>query len=211
MANNLPNELIREILLPVLDVPNDMLRDLSDTSPFWRPSHISTSSLVAVCKTWMDIATPLLYHVVILRSKAQAYALARTLRKHKELGAHIKKFRVEGAYGASMRTIITEAPNITDLCISFDIRSSDSVKGLCSSLSLINPRCLVVLDALEERTNTSCKDLAAKITSCLKTWTNMVSELFVHSSSATEVQYRLRLRSTSGYPPIICSQLSMIK
>jgi hypothetical protein len=94
---------------------------------------------------------------------------------------------VEGGYGAAMRTIITSAPNITDLCISLDIRSSDSVKGLCSSLSFINPRCVVVLDAHEARNNAPLKELVTKINSCLKTWTNMISALYVHSSNAAEV------------------------
>jgi hypothetical protein len=178
MVNNLPNELIREILLRVLDVPDEMFRDVSWTSnsPFSRPSHLSTSSVLAVCKTWMNVATPLLYRVVILRLKAQAHALGRILRKHKEFGIHIKKLRVEGGCGVSMRTIIASAPNITDLCISLDIRSSDSVKGLCTSLSLFNPHCLVVLHC-EERTNAPFKKLVAKISVCLRTWTNMVSEL----------------------------------
>jgi hypothetical protein len=175
MTNNLPIELIREILFLVLDVPDDMLRDVSSTSPFWRPSHLSTSSHLLVCQRWMKVATPFLYRVVILRSTAQAHALARTLRKRKELGAHLKKLRVEGGYGAAMRTVITSAPNITDLCIYLDIRSSDSVKGLCSSLSLINPRCVVLLECRERRSNAPLKELITELHSCFETWTNMVS------------------------------------
>jgi hypothetical protein len=99
----------------------------------------------------MNVATPLLYRVVILRSKAQAYALERILCTYKEFGIHIKKLRVEGGYGVSMHTIITSAPNVTDLCISLNVRSSDSVKRLCTSLSPINPRCVVVLDYRQKR------------------------------------------------------------
>jgi hypothetical protein len=130
----------------------------------------------------MNVATPLLYRVVILRSKAQAYALECTLRKHKEFGIHIKKLRVEGGYGAAMRTIITSAPNITDLCIVLDIRSIDNVNGLCNCLSFINPHCLVVIGSREERTNARLQKLVAKINVCLKTWTNTVSNHYIHSS-----------------------------
>jgi hypothetical protein len=177
---NIPNELISEILFPIFDIPDKMLRDISETSPFARPSHLSTSSILTVSKKWTDIAIPLLYRVVILRSKAQAFALDRTLRKHKEYGVYIKKLRVEGGYGPAMRTIITSGSNITDLCISLDIRSSDSVKGLCSSFSLINPRTLVVLDSPEKRDNKPLQELVAKINVSLKTWTNVVGNLYVH-------------------------------
>jgi hypothetical protein len=182
MINILPNELIREILFPVLDVPDEMLRDASMTSPFSHPSHVSAAIILTVCKRWMNIAIPLLYRVVILRSKAQACALERVLREHHEFGIYINKLRLEGSYGAAMRTIITSAPNITDLCISLDVRASDSVKGLCSSLSLINPRCLILLDSPEKRANGPLKELASKIKDCLKTWTNIVSKFYIHSS-----------------------------
>ena len=172
---SLPHELIREILFPIFDIPNDMIRDLSTISPFARPSHLSIASILPVCRTWMDIAIPLLYRIVILRSKAQALALERVLRGHKERGVYIKKLRVEGGYGAAMRTIITSAPNITDLCVSLNVRSSDSVKGLCGTLSLINPCCLVVLGPPEPRNNPPLRQLAAKINVCLTTWTELVS------------------------------------
>jgi len=174
--DNLPNELLREILLHVFDVPNEMFRDVSGISPFWRPSHVSTSFILGVCKRWMNVATPLLYHVVILRSKAQVYALERTLRKKKWLGSYIKSLRVEGGYGAAMRTIITSAPNIVQLCLSLSIRSSDSVKGLCSSLSLINPSCLVIPAAPEARSNAPLMRLLTKLNVCFRSWTNLVSQ-----------------------------------
>jgi hypothetical protein len=175
---NLPHELIREILFPIFDIPNDMIRDVSTPSPFARPSHLSIASILTVCKTWMNVAIPLLYRIVILRSKAQAFALERVLREHKERGVYITKLRVEGGYGTAMRTIITPTSNITDLCISLDVRSSESVKGLCGALSLINPSCLVVLES-ELRSNTSLRELAAKINVCLTTWTNLVSYLSI--------------------------------
>jgi hypothetical protein len=174
-ANDLPNELIREILFAVLDVPDEMFRDVSLTSPFWRPSHISTSSVLGVCKKWMNIAMPLLYRVVVIRSKAQAYALERTLRQRNGLGTHVKKLRVEGGYGAPMHKIIISAPNITCLCLSLDIRSSDNVKGLCSSLSFTNPSCLVVLTPRDHRANALLRELAATLGRCFGGWTNLVS------------------------------------
>lgn len=181
MADRLPNELIREILCPGFQVPNETLHDVSDISPFFRPSHQPCSLILLVCKRWMIVGTPLLYHIVILRSKAQAYALERTLRKNKELGPLVKKLRVEGGYGAPMRTIITSSPNIQDLVISLDLRSSDSVKGLLSSLSTINPTSLVILDPIskEAKVNAPLRQLSEKLIACFKTWSNLVSLRFV--------------------------------
>ena len=179
---NLPNELLREILFPLFDIPDDMMRDVSTPSPFARPSHLSIATILTVCKSWMDVAIPLLYRVVILRSKAQAFALEHVLREHKERGVYIMKLRVEGGYGAAMRTIITSTSNITDLCISLDVRSSDSVTGLCGTLSLINPCCLVVLESSEQRSNKPLRELAAKLNVCLIAWTRLVSYLYIHPS-----------------------------
>ena len=183
MLDNLPNELIGEILSPVLDIPNDMFREVSEPSPFSRPSHISASSIVGVCKTWMNVATPLLYRVVVLRSKPQAYALMNTLHKHKELGDHIKKLRVEGAYGPAMRVILHAAQNITDLCLSLDTRFSDEVNGLCSSLTSINPCCVVILAPTELRIDGPLPELVATLKVCLESWTNLVSQVRYCSSA----------------------------
>ena len=176
MLNDLPNELIREVLLPVLDIPDEMFRDTSDISPFSRPSHISASSILGVCKTWMSVGTPILYSIVVLRSKAQAYALMYTLCKHKELGQYIKKLRIEGGYGDAMCIIINAAPNVVDLCISLDIQAFDGVEGLCSSLASINPCCVVVLAPSEPRINLPSNKLAIKLSVCLRSWTNLVSK-----------------------------------
>jgi hypothetical protein len=175
MAQDLPCELIREILAPILNVPDKMFRDVtSEISPFARPSFVSSSSVVCICKAWMNVATSLLYQVVILRSKVQARALERTLRKNATLGRNIRKLRVEGGYCSAMRIIIASAPNITEFGILMDVRSTDSVNGLCSSLSSINPCHVVILDCLDTRRNAQLNELAEKLNLCLKSWTNMV-------------------------------------
>lgn len=128
----------------------------------------------------MIVGTPLLYHVVIIRSKAQAQALQRTLRKNKDLGNLIKKLRVEGGFGDAMRTILTSSPNIKDISLSIDLRSSDSVKGLLNALPTINPTHLAILDNLHKdtKTNAPVRQLSKKIMECFKTWTNLVSRGF---------------------------------
>jgi hypothetical protein len=43
---------------------------------------------------------------------------------------------------------------------------------------------LVVLDSPEQRSSKPLQQLVAKINVCLKTWTNVVRNLYVHSSAA---------------------------
>ncbi|KAJ6455953.1 hypothetical protein C8R47DRAFT_1228026 [Mycena vitilis] len=135
-----------EILSPALKVADDVFCDTSNVSPFANYSE-STSAYLLVCKSWLRVATPLLYNVVILRSKAQAKALSLVLAKNKQLGQFIKKLRVEGGYGAPMGIILESSPHISDLFLSLEIFSSDSTGGLCKGLPLINPTRLVLRDS----------------------------------------------------------------
>ncbi|KAF7326194.1 F-box domain-containing protein [Mycena kentingensis (nom. inval.)] len=143
--NSLPDELISEILSPALKVPDHVFSDTSTVSPFARYTE-STSAYLVVCKSWLRVATPLLYNVVILRSKDQAKALACALAGNRELGRFVKKLRVEGGYGAAMHTVLAAAPNITDMYLTFVVWTPDTVDGLCKGLSLINPSKLILRD-----------------------------------------------------------------
>ena len=178
MQENLPNDLIREILQSFLGVSDEMFGSVSPISPFSSPDHISASYLLCVCKSWLYAGTPLLYRVVILRSQAQANSLRRTLRKHPDLGAYIQKLRIEGGYDIAMRTILTSARNVTDLCIFMDIQDYDCVSGLCSSLMSVNPSRVIAIypDATWPR-SARCppfQELEAKLCACFRGWTNMV-------------------------------------
>ncbi|KAJ7896790.1 hypothetical protein B0H14DRAFT_2678766 [Mycena olivaceomarginata] len=141
--HSLPDEIISEILSPALKVSDEVFRDTSAVSPFSNYSE-STSAYLLVCKSWLRVATPLLYNVVILRSKAQAKALSLALSGNEELGQFIKKLRVEGGYGAPMLAILKHSPNISDLFVSLEIYSTDNTNGLCKGLELINPTTLIL-------------------------------------------------------------------
>ncbi|KAJ7878519.1 hypothetical protein B0H14DRAFT_2341922 [Mycena olivaceomarginata] len=143
--HSLPDEIISEILSPALKVSDEIFSDTSKVSPFAKYSE-STSAYLLVCKSWLRVSTPLLYNVVILRSKAQAKALSLALAGNKELGQFIKKLRVEGGYGTPMLTILQSSPNISDLFVSLEIYSSDNSSGLCKGLSLLNPNRLILWD-----------------------------------------------------------------
>ncbi|KAF8205206.1 hypothetical protein K438DRAFT_1818723 [Mycena galopus ATCC 62051] len=141
--NSLPDEIISEILSPALKVSDELFCDNGHISPFAKYSE-STSAYLLVCKSWLRVATPLLYNIVVLRSKAQAKALSVALSGNEDLGQFIKKLRVEGGYGLPMHTILKCSPNISDLFLSFVIYSSDNTSGLCKGLPLINPTRLIL-------------------------------------------------------------------
>ncbi|KAF7369522.1 F-box domain-containing protein [Mycena venus] len=181
----LPDEIVSEILSPALKVPDKLFADTSSVSPF-ATYDPSTSAYLLVCKDWLRVATPLLYHVVILRSKAQANALEKVLVRNPEFGRYIKKLRVEGGYGMAMHTILKFAPSVTDLFLSLSIYSSDGTAGLCKGLPLINPDRVIVLDPwiYKPIKNKNLADLTQTLLSCIQTWTNLKIFGFPYGSNA---------------------------
>ncbi|KAJ7179664.1 hypothetical protein C8R46DRAFT_987469 [Mycena filopes] len=141
---HLPDEIISEILLPALRVPDETFSATNfanfsnGASPFVSFSE-SPSAYLVVCKSWLRVATPLLYNVVVIRSKAQAQALAGTLAANPALGRFIRKLRVEGGYAISMHKVLQNSPNITDIFLTVEIPRSDNVCGLVRGLPLIDP------------------------------------------------------------------------
>ncbi|KAF7335974.1 F-box domain-containing protein [Mycena sanguinolenta] len=119
MHSSLPDEILSEILSPALRVSDAAF------------SHFS--AYLVVSKSWLRVATPLLYNVVILRLKAQAQALAATLTANPALGQFIKKLRVEGGYAMSMLKVLQASENITYLFLTLDVAPSDNASDLASS------------------------------------------------------------------------------
>jgi hypothetical protein len=179
MADNLPDEIISEILSPALKVPEHMFSDLSPKSLFAKYS-VSSSAALLVCKDWLRVATPLLYSVVVIRSKAQARALHDALRNNPDLGRFIKKLRVEGGFGTPMHHILQSAPNITDLFLCLQIHSSDSSSGLATGLPLINPTRLIIFDDSDSLLkNKAVLQLISTLEGCVMKWTNLVRLLLM--------------------------------
>ena len=178
MADKLPNELIKEILEPVLDTPDDLFHDVSDIPPFTRFNHVSAIPLLTICKSWMQVAIMLFYRVIILRSKAQVYTLERVLQANPHFGSYARKLRVEGGFGEVMRKIILLSPNINDLFLSLDISLCDSTKGLCSSLATLNLSCVTLWEPStnsKDQKTAAGRNLNASVATCLaQNWKKMV-------------------------------------
>ncbi|KAK7046823.1 F-box domain-containing protein [Favolaschia claudopus] len=170
-ANSLPDEIISEILAPALRITDAQFSDLR-SSRFMKFSE-SSSAYLLVCKSWLRVATPLLYGVIPLRSRAQAQALAAALTSNPELGRFIKRLRVEGGYGISMDPILQSAKNISHLCLSLHITHSDSASGLCRGLPLLSPVHLI-LDGGRATNSQPIEKLIDVLEKCLLAWTQLV-------------------------------------
>ncbi|KAJ7602361.1 hypothetical protein DFH06DRAFT_1488719 [Mycena polygramma] len=171
MANHIPDEIISEILSPALRVSDAAFSALTRTgdSPFMTFSE-SSSAFLVVSKAWLRVATPLLYSVVVLRSKAQAQALAATLKANPTLGRFIKKLRVEGGYAISMLKILQSSKNITDLFLSLEIAPSDNACGLIRGLPLVDPVRVIIGDSsYYDR----AEQLLEALEKCIQTWKNL--------------------------------------
>ncbi|KAJ7627126.1 hypothetical protein FB45DRAFT_920694 [Roridomyces roridus] len=170
MAPHFPDEIISEILAPILRVPDEHFSHTAmDSNPF-ATGRKSTSYLLRVCKAWLRVCTPLLYNVVILRSTAQAKSLFAALQENPEFGAFIKKLRVEGGFGASMHYILKCAPNVTDIFLSLHL--SDSVSGLVLGLPVIKPNRLFIGDAVHtgQLNNKHVKELIGCLEGLASKW-----------------------------------------
>ncbi|KAJ7441528.1 hypothetical protein B0H11DRAFT_1882404 [Mycena galericulata] len=192
MAENLPDELLSEILTPALKVSDEMFSDTSRISPFSpnSTSGHSSSALLLVCKAWLRVSTPLLYNVVIVRSKAQAGALAAALRGKHDPGRFIKKLRVEGGFGAHMGHILKSTPNVTDIFLSAVIHSPDTTSGLVLGLSLLNPTRLILFEEQKNLLkNKSVVQLFQALVKALNNnWTNLTTVVLVHERFFRDVR-----------------------
>ncbi|KAJ7301164.1 hypothetical protein DFH08DRAFT_907367 [Mycena albidolilacea] len=193
---DMPDEIISEILSPALRVSDAAFSTLSvaGASPFMTFSESSSAYLV-VSKSWLRVATPLLYGVVVIRSKAQAQALAATLTANPALGRFIKKLRVEGGYAISMLKILqTACGSITDLFLSLDVASSDNACGLCRGLPLVDPvRVIVDAPSYHRFLTKPAKKLAEALEKCIPTWKQLAQfEVLHHAGESSTISTGLR-------------------
>jgi hypothetical protein len=93
------------------------------------------------------------------------------------LTGFIKKLRVECGYCPSLLKIMKEAKNLTDLCLSLEIYSSDNVSGFCKGLAFVHPRRLIIYDLERPRNrplNKKTKELTKALQDHISTWDELV-------------------------------------
>ncbi|KAJ7605781.1 hypothetical protein FB45DRAFT_1041863 [Roridomyces roridus] len=174
MGRAMPDEIIHEILSPALSISDDIFSARFVYSPS-APWLESSAAILLVCKAWLRVATPLLYHTVILRNKGQAQALSVVLHSNADLGRLVKKLRVDSRYGSSMHKILQQTKNLTDIFIPLQFKLGDNARGLCRGLPLIDPvRVLVDTGLLIETTvRPSHKALVDVVVEYIPKWKNL--------------------------------------
>ncbi|KAJ7622519.1 hypothetical protein FB45DRAFT_1061966 [Roridomyces roridus] len=180
MVRNLPDEIIHEILSPALDVPEQEFSTTLAHTSYVRPIE-STSAILLVSKSWLRVATPLLYNVVILRSRGQVQALELALHSSPELGKFIKKLRIEGGYTVALEKILAKA-DLTDICLTLEVKKGENAKGICRGLSLINP-VRVILAYYPSFISKSVRNMLDALTECMPKWTNLTGFTMCHDPS----------------------------
>ncbi|KAH7106603.1 hypothetical protein BKA62DRAFT_826104 [Auriculariales sp. MPI-PUGE-AT-0066] len=184
MAHKLADELLKDILSPPLLVPDDMFANRDAVSPFSKVDR-SAADVLLVCKRWMRVGTPALYHTVVLRSMAQAKALASALRRCPDFGTYIRRLRVEGSYGEHIWQAVKTAPNITELCLSLTVYSDVKVDGMVKSIAMLNPTRVILTVSPEKKIKNKNQDaLIAALCKGIKKWSQMHTFEFSGSHTA---------------------------
>jgi len=142
MAERLADETLAQILDQVLAVDDDDFSSCADRSPFGN-RHWSSANTLFVCKRWMRVGTPALYHTVVLRSNAQAQSLMRALKKT-QLGGYIRKLRLEGWFGTSLVKIFKASTNMTDICFQTVFSAKDNVEPFCSAIGSVSASRIII-------------------------------------------------------------------
>ncbi|KAJ7605772.1 hypothetical protein FB45DRAFT_1140798 [Roridomyces roridus] len=173
MGRTIPDEMIHEILSPALSVSDETFSVGLPRSPSV-PCLESSSAILLVCKAWLRVATPLLYHTVILRSKGQAQALSVALRCNPDLG--FRKLRLQSGYGSSLHQILRTTTKLTDIFIPLEFDEGDDACSLCRGLPLIDPvRVIVSYDPFEAITPEPVDTLVGVLVEYIPKWNNLAT------------------------------------
>ncbi|KAF7296381.1 hypothetical protein HMN09_01108200 [Mycena chlorophos] len=173
-AMDLPDEVLSCILAPLFAIPDATFSDIYRIMHIAHPKWLSR--LLRVNKQWLRVARPLLYHTVILRSMPDAQIIGNTLKKHgPALGKHIRRLRIEGGYGASMLTLLKNAPNVAELSLCFVMTATEVVDGMCKGLHLVSPTRLILRDVTAfAKENKPVRKLMATLVEVAAKWDKLV-------------------------------------
>lgn len=116
---------------------------------------------------------------MIIRSKAQVAALARTLGENSLFGLQIRKIRIEGGYNAPLKHVIELAPNLTHFFLSLDIMSSDNVFGLIKAMPVMKHTHMYLQKEphYNPKSNASLRNMEATLFKSIATWKSLVRAL----------------------------------
>ncbi|KAH6880962.1 hypothetical protein BKA70DRAFT_171229 [Coprinopsis sp. MPI-PUGE-AT-0042] len=137
-----PSEIINDTLSSVLDVPDKAFASTTWILPF-SYYELTTSTVLLVCKAWLHVATPLLYHNV-----AQPPSLGPRHKHKYSRGRSRSTISCAVSPGSSasregsatQSTTSLERPSLTEICISRSLSSSASIEGCLGRFKIVTPR-----------------------------------------------------------------------
>ena len=146
-----PQEILEDIFKKILFISDEDFSSRVCDSPFGRsPTH--SSDILMVCKTWLRIATPLLYECVVLRTRAQAEAFYNAVKDKKTgdvLISSVRRIRLEDHFGLSTKQVFKSLPNLSELFITTPAARDETIKSSFPGFRHVNPK-RVILDMTEE-------------------------------------------------------------
>ena len=167
----LPDELVKDVLHSILDIQNHKFHDTCAQSPF---AHIvaSSSNTLLVCKRWMRIATPLLYHKVILRSPATVLSFCLATRRQPTFARLVRHLRVECACPNIIGDIAKKMKTLQSLHLSLDSLIDEQLLGATKLLAASNA---IHVSLAQSRLLFDFFPILLKRLSVLSKWKNLVS------------------------------------
>lgn len=182
-----PEEVLERILALCVDAQTDAF-----ANPSWHTRQVSrrASSILLVNKTFLRIATPLLYNTVVIRSSQQlTILLDNVFRPHPELAALVKTVAISGGSYNGLDDFVRLCVNLEEFDMTLDntpweedVREKfgQSLMGMKKIKSLV-----VRKDAY--LTQEKPKLLMNQLSNAISAWTSLVSSPVSTSVRAVEL------------------------
>lgn len=143
------------------------------TPPLTYTKGTSRADVLLVCKRWLRVGTPLLYHSVRLWTPTQVQDFLILLRSNPYIGQVIRQLRVESVGEVWFEEISKFAPNVHTLCLSFHISLGAPVAAIVRAFSKFDPIHVVLNTRFSPRL-TAAEDVTETIMGLMAEWTKMV-------------------------------------
>jgi len=180
-----PEEVLERILALCVDAQTDAF-----ANPSWHTRQVSrrASSILLVNRTFLRIATPLLYNTVVIRSAYQlSTILDNVFRPHPELASFVKTVAISGGSYDGLDDFVRLCVNLEEFDMTLDntpweedVREKfgESLMGMRKIKSLV-----VRKDAY--LTQEKPKHLMGQLSNAIASWTSLVSPPLHANNHAT--------------------------
>ena len=191
----LPEELLREILSYIFHLSPESFcgsrtrwHSLAQPVPYYQ-RRSTCQDLILVCKSWLRIATPLLYESLAVRTPEHVATVATLLKATPSLGRAVKQLKVFGGYGKDMGILASTCPNVDTLYVYVSVKSDASIVGIKKVLLALSPTRLY-LEEYRAYSNKKVDELHQLIGTQFTKWAHLVSSMPL-SQKSLGIRYRL--------------------